>query len=74
MKGRTKAGGHPHAPTSGGPWTASEAVPKTDQVAVVVEAPDGYTLPPSAAQVILRVMKDVAAREGAARLPIGRAG
>jgi len=74
MDGRAKAGGHHHARTSGGSWSAAEAVPMADQATVIIEAPDGYTLPTSTAQVILRVMKDVAAREGAARLPIRRVG
>ena len=69
MTGGTTAGGYAQASSSEGSRPAPDAVSTTDGVTVSCEAPEGYTLPPSAARVILRVMKDVAAREAEARIP-----
>ena len=67
-----KNGGTAHVRNSEGPWSESAAVP--EQIIMMIEVPDGYTLPPVAAGVILRVMNCVAARETEARAGIGRAG
>jgi hypothetical protein len=62
------------APPKGGSLSISDDGSSAGELTVVCEVPEGYAIPAGAAQAILRVMSNVAAREGGTRLPIGRAG
>lgn len=74
MTGRTSASERRLAPREGGSFCTSDDGSSAGELTVVCEVPEGYAIPAGAAQAILRVMRNVAAREGGTRLPIGRAG
>lgn len=74
MTGTPRADRAGYAPSSGRRRSDLGDDLAAGEVTLFCDAPDGYSVPPIAAQVILRVMKDVTAREGKLRMPIGRAG
>jgi hypothetical protein len=74
MTGTPRASRRDLAPGSGESRSTPDGDFSSNEVTVVYEMPAGFTLSPGAARVILRVMKNVAAREASARIGMGRAG
>lgn len=74
MTGTPRAPRREFAPVSGELRHTPDGDLTTNNVTVLFEVPAGFTLSPAAARVILRVMKNVAAREATARIGMGRTG